>query len=163
MSLSSSVWMKIFLLLFTIKLAQSQIWEGEFIADDTCTPAGCCCFGPNITMTRSGSDSLTVSIGLFGQCLGQTYYTGSAAYPTSFTLTNSLSVVTITSSLSSDSNVLEIRTSLSATCVSRAFRTNPFTTTTSTAGPNRNNNGRRQKVAKSFIFTLLAITLLRKL
>lgn len=124
------LWLKLILIFMTLNVVRSQIWEGNYTADATCSAASCCCIGPNVEINRIGNSRLRISLGLNGQCLGQTSYSGDGDYPSSFTFTASMSIVSMTATLTGDSNTLTITISISPGCLSRLGRINPFSTTT---------------------------------
>ena len=130
----------LFALLSSWTMVHCQMWVGNFTTDNLCDQQSCCCIGPDLQLTQSGS-SLAFRVALRGQqCFGQTSYSNQGDYPTGYTSTISISGLTITLTLSSDSNNLTIVSSMGASCTSMATRNGGSQVAVVTTTMNTNTN-----------------------
>ncbi|CAF1415585.1 unnamed protein product [Rotaria sp. Silwood1] len=109
----------------------AQTWAGSFTTDSSCDTSQCCCLSNKIVIARPSSNLIFFNTSLSGMCLGQTSYSGTSDYPSGYSVTVSVSIVTLTITLSGDSNSITIDNSLGPSCGVQATRdvtTTEFTT-----------------------------------
>ena len=128
----------VIVLLASWSVVQSQTWAGTYTPDTQCNQASCCCATDSFVMTRTSDTVLAYSVSLIGQCFGFSTYAGNADYPTGYTLVASGNGVTLTITLSSDSNMLTIQSSFGASCGGTATRVGAPTTTSAPTNGNSN-------------------------
>jgi hypothetical protein len=87
-------------------------------------------------------------------CGGYTSYFAQGTYPTGYTSTIKISIVTLNIVLSGDSNTLTITSSLGSSCGATAFREFPIVETTSTTTVHSNAAVAEQYVNILILFSL---------
>jgi hypothetical protein len=116
-------WTIILLLTTCIITVHSQTWSGTCIVNSTCDTTYCCFLSNQIILTILSSNTLGFNTSLNGALwLGQTSYSNQITYPTGYTSTISVSFITLTFTLSSDSSTLTITSSLVSSCSTKAVR-----------------------------------------
>ncbi len=115
-------WATIFVTAACFMTVHSQTWNGTFIPDSACNTGTCCCVSSEIIITRPTSSLLAFNGSLNGVCLGRTSFSSTAAYPNGYTVSITISIVTLGITLSNDSNTLTIANSLSSSCTVIAVR-----------------------------------------
>ena len=136
---------------------QCQVWTGIFIINATCSPSFCCCSSNSIAFSRPSSTVLSFNTSLAGNlCQGLTSYASQATYPTGYTVSFTISIITLTISLSNDSNILTMTSSLGASCGVVGFRQNSIVQTTTIT---TTTTGHGNIAAKEYANTLMLFVL----
>jgi hypothetical protein len=112
---------------------QGQTWPGVYRMGSSCSTTSCCCLVNNLIVTRPSSNTLAVNTSLAGQCSGQSYFAGTATYPTGYSLSLSFSIITLNVMLSNDSNTLTVINPIMSSCNGIGVRTVSVSSTAATA------------------------------
>ena len=130
-------WILLLLLTNYIITVDSQNWAGTFILDSNCDTNSCCCLSDALQLTPVSSSILAFNASLTGAlCAGQTVYSGQGAYPTGYVNSISVSIIRLLMTLSRDSSMLTLSSSLGAACNTNGVRQTMggSTTVATTAG-----------------------------
>jgi len=105
-------------------MIQSQVWEGGFRTTAGCVQSSCCCPSSDIAVIDTGDTTLALNLTLAGTlCMGMTtLYQPNLPKPDGFSLTMTVSIVTFTVSLNSNSTVLTVSSTLGSQCTVVANR-----------------------------------------
>ncbi|UJR07724.1 hypothetical protein I4U23_012009 [Adineta vaga] len=101
---------------------QAQIWNGTFQMNSTCITTSCCCVSRELVVTRPTTNTLSVNANLTGVCFGLNALSDTEEYPNGYTLSVTISLLTLDIILSNDSNTLTITNSLMPQCNGKAVR-----------------------------------------
>jgi hypothetical protein len=127
-------WIILLLLTNYVITVHSQTWAGTFTLNSTCDTNTCCCLSNTLQLTAVSSTILAFNTSLAGiLCEGLTSYSGQGTYPTGYTNTISVSIITLTMTLSNDSSMISITSSLGAACNVTGFREDIIVSTTTAA------------------------------
>jgi hypothetical protein len=105
------------LILSLIGCIQAQNWPGTYIVNSTCLTGCCCVTGQiNVISVSANMDSFNATLSGGTPCLGNSFYaatvTNTSSYVTSFTI----SPVTLTFTLSSNSQAINVTNSFNPLC-----------------------------------------------
>lgn len=120
------------LLIIDLVTVESQIWTGTFNVTAGCDTTACCCPTNQAMVIQSAADTLTFNTSITGVCFYRDSVSASVAYPNGYSFQIEYLIITLTITLSSDSNSLTITNSMGESCGSQATRTVPITTTIAT-------------------------------
>lgn len=136
-------WIVVFLTIIFMPMIQSQVWQGGFRTTAGCAQASCCCPSSDIVVIQTGDTTLALNLTLAGTlCMGMTtLYQTNLPKPDGYSLTMTVSIVTFTVSLNSDSTVLTIASTLGSQCTVVANRIGTIAATVSTTQDTNTNNG----------------------
>ncbi len=102
-----------------IHCTQSQNWLGTYTADSSCPPSLCCCVSGQVVVTTVSTNFVSFTTGLNGNgmnCAGATSYTTNMSTPTSYVTSLTISIITLTFTLSSNSLTINVTNSASSAC-----------------------------------------------
>ncbi len=143
-----------------MKVVDSQTWAGTFLVNSACNPSSCCCLVDSILLTHPSSNILVFNTSLDGAiCLGHTYYANQGPYPTGYTLTVTMSIITLTITLNSDSSMLTISNSLSPSCDVTAVRQMIILQTTTIYSPTTHSHASQQCISKIILSSLFIFSI----
>ncbi|CAF3472769.1 unnamed protein product [Rotaria socialis] len=123
-------WTNGFVFVTCILAVQPQTWVGTYAVGSTCNVNRCCCVSDVIEITESTSTTLLVTTGLAGSCFGLATYSGGIVYTGGYSITLTISTITLSITLSADSNNITIINSMGTSCTTGAVRQSAMGPTT---------------------------------
>ncbi|CAF1102936.1 unnamed protein product [Adineta ricciae] len=143
---------------------QSQTWAGIYQMNTTCITSTCCCLVNDIVLTRPSLNILAFNATLSGQCFGLPSITSSIGYPVGYSLSLSISIVTLTVLLSNDSNTLTAVNPLISQCTGRAVRKTALVagSTTASVGTATSSDALHHRVDMIILLCFVLLHCMRK-
>ena len=108
----------LFVILSFIGCVQAQSWIGSYTAGSSCPTSFCCCVTGQVVVTTVATNTVSFTTGLSGGlfCGGSPSYTTNMTTPTTYVTALTISIITLTFTLSSDSLRINVTNSANALC-----------------------------------------------
>jgi hypothetical protein len=150
------------LILSFIGCVQSQNWLGTYIVNSSCSTSSCCCVTGqiNVIAVSANVDSFTTTLSGGLLCAGNSFYTANVTNTSSYVTSFTISIVTLTFTLSSDSLSINVTNSANALCGGYLRKNFTAASTSTSTSASTTASSFANSVSQSNIWLLFIMTLI---